>query len=365
MKKVSVTFQNVDIDTNHPNFLLSNQRVRGKSRKFSPVPNHSAKTFSFYLHVGKHAEQWKVEGDFSKRTISLSGDASRTFFGHDLLIAKNEHLQMAVLVKILRAVLATVRGLKMRQNNIVLVNEASIVRHFAVGDIEAQREAMNKLYRNLVARFEGDVNHEGETFTSPGVVTVKRRGIGEVLRIHSATDLRNLSLRIFEEYMQHDEILDAYNQHLRFEFTLGKKLLSKHHLASTANWRLDRPANNCLDHLFKSFGLSAQCCNDLTRLSSDAKGHRVGAEKANTLIDDGMIRLREADEFMSDAGFDIFIAPEYHHWLEHGLHDQLQPDKAAQFSLQLRANADLFGRWWEGDDAISSIQDDGMVNITS
>lgn len=375
MKKVSLTFQDIAADIGAPIRPSRDWRSGGRSTKQS-APRDSGKTFLFSLKVGPHEAVWKVEGNRHKRTISLSGDASRTFFGHDMLISRNEHQQMAALVKILRAALAgAVAGLEVPLNNIVLVNEASIVRHFAVGDIEAQRDAMNKIYRNLVARFEGDVRWEGETLTSPGMLTIRRRGVGEVLRIHSATDMRNLSLWIFEQDAPHKEVSDAYDRHLRFEFILGKKFLAKQRLDSTADWHDSQPVSRCLDHLFESYGFSVHRRSDLAGRPNETQDLGLAPGEINALIDDWRREkricgndvwgssLRKAKEFLAKAGFDIFIAPKHHHWLAHGLHDLLKPESAAIFSPGLRANDKLFGRWWESDETVASIPDNGMVEV--
>jgi len=325
--------------------------------------------------VGQHDEIWKIEGHRNKRTISVSGDASRTFFGHDLLISRNEHEQMTALAKILRAALSTVTGLQMSQNNIVLVDEVTIVRHFVVGNMETQREAIHKLYRNLVARFVGVVYLEGETIRSPGIVTVNFRATGEIIKIQSAADLINPSMWTSPDDEKNKPVFDAYNQHLRFEFTVGHKPLADCGLRSTMGWLFDLSTNDYIDRLFKSFGLSSHYRADVAGLPNDEKVTGHGADEANGLIDawkqgeyvrGNNVRgspFQKAKEFLNDAGFDIDILPEHHHWVSHGLHDLLQPKNSAKFSRELRDDVGIFDRWWEREETVTAIRDYGISTI--
>jgi hypothetical protein len=57
-------------------------------------------------------------------------------------------------------------------------------------------------------------------------------------------------------------------------------------------------------------------------------------------------RLKRARRCIVSKAYRIAVLFARHGYLQHGLHEALQPELSADLSPALKENTELFGRWW-------------------
>ena len=93
--------------------LLKALHSAGINVSHKTLPKTGTELIMFSLPIGKYAARWMFRLNLTDRTITCSGGVTKTFFGHNVWVFKNEATQLEAIISIIGADLQKIGGIEL------------------------------------------------------------------------------------------------------------------------------------------------------------------------------------------------------------------------------------------------------------
>lgn len=326
------------------------------------IPRTQTETILFSLPVGKYAARWLFRINLKDGSISCSGGVTKTFFGHNVWVFKNEATQLAAILLIIHVDLQNIHGIRLPPvADSVSIERAEITHHFEMQAPVTKAGAIAKLNTLFMTLFPARRFLNGDTHDEPGTTGI---GVVKSSRVCRAYDPRYK----FDEKPEHIseepwvELKKYCVNHLRIELMFSKRELIAAGLSTVAGWNDSSKIEQLVAKRYRDYGLSVEFTATNTGFTPadvkktnpsyvDFARHWFSAGAKGTPPSGTSGSANRFKTYMARKGFRTEVPFNRHIYLQHGLHDILQPGLSADLPDAIRQSRELFGQWWRQIDA--------------
>jgi len=310
----------------------------------------------FSLKIGKHNGKWLFRYNAADQTLSCSGGATSTFFGHNLWVFRNEAPQMRAIASMVMAVLSQLDGLSISSSpEDIIPDRVELTRHFPLSDV-THNEAIEQIDAMLKRRFGKSRFRNGDAHDEAGVTGIGATKSERWLRIYNPLWKQSKKpLHISQGAW--DELAVFCARHLRVEIILRDRDIDRLRLTDISAWEDRKRIDEILSDKLWHAGLTVPFTSSSAELTPsdvkstnpafvDAGRHFFTNGERGSAINKRNGSANRFRQFMLARGYDINIPFGDHHLLVHGLHEMLQLGRQATLPSTLCTSRELFGHWW-------------------
>lgn len=313
----------------------------------------------FSLPVGLHECRWLFRANLTDNTIACSGGVTKTFFGHNVWVFKNEAVQLAAIMTIVRDALSQIDGISMGCTDLYacLIERVELTNHFLLPDGVTTADSIGKIDLLFMTLFPRRYSPpEGKTHDNPGTVRLGQTKSSRVCRVYDpASKFLSKPGHILARTWEKLKI--ACTGHLRVEVMLSKRELLAAKLSTLGGWEDAVKVASLVAKRYQDFGLSVEfkATNDHFKPGDvrdtnpsfvEQARHWFSAGDKGVAPKPGSGAFNRFKQYMAAKGYRTDVPFARHHFLVHGLHDVLVPERSAELPDELRRDTSLFGKWW-------------------
>lgn len=345
------TASEFDVDQVCERLRLHNVRVTRTSATSSSPP-----TIRFSLAIGPWRARWLFRIDENAGTINCSGGVTNTFFGHNVMVPRNEAIQLRVILQIVREALAGVGiAVSLRVDDYV-IKRVEITHHFRLPEGVPVADAVARLARHFKALRGKASFQNGSDLHQPGTVGVGASKSKRECRAYDPMQKFGMRPRGIDNY-DWDQMFALVKGRVRIEMILNARELHRSGLDAVAGWDDAAVVAEVLNQKYRKLGLTVAFHASLSKRTTDSivlahptfepylrhwmtagrKGHAPKIRSGSTTRFKRLLR---------GLGFNVNVAYAFHHFLAHGLHAVLQLGRVCRIPRMLQ-HSTAFARWWE------------------
>lgn len=313
----------------------------------------------FSLPVGPHKCRWLFRVNLTDNTIACSGGVTKTFFGHNVWVFKNEAVQLAAIMGIVRDALLQIDGIAMGCTDLYdyLIERVELTNHFLLPDGVTTADSIGKIDMLFMTLFPRRYSvPEGKTHDKPGTVRLGKTKSSRVCRVYDpASKFLTKPSHILAESWE--MLKNACFGHLRIELMFSKRDLISAVLSTLADWEDTEKVARLVTKRYQDFGLSVEFKSTNDHFTPpdvretnpsfvEQARHWFSAGAKGVAPKPGSGAFNRFKQYMAARGYRTDVAFALHHFLVHGLHEVLVPERSAELPIELRRDTSLFGKWW-------------------
>ncbi|WP_144162274.1 hypothetical protein [Paraburkholderia sp. BCC1885] len=311
----------------------------------------------FALKVGKANGKWLFTYDSKAQSLSCSGGATSTFFGHNLWVFRNEATQMRAIASIVIDALSTINGVNITSSaEDIVPDRVEMTSHFPLQDV-THNDAIQRIDAMLKRRCGKSRFRNGDAHNEAGVTGIGPTKSERWLRIYNPLWKQGKKPPHIGQQAWY-ELAGFCARHLRVEIILRDRDIARLDLTKVSAWEDHERIDGILREKLWHAGLTVPFTSTIGELTPndvrstnpafvDAARHFFTDGERGSPIDKRNGSANRFRQFMIARGHDINIPFGDHHLLAHGLHEMLELERRATLPSTLRTNQELFGRWWE------------------
>lgn len=357
----NTTFRIVDVAV-EPSELVAALKQRGIRLTRRTDPKVEGELLQFALPIGPYKPRWLFRINPVERSIGCSGGVTKTFFGHNVWVFRNEAVQLRTIVKIVAGAIADLPGVSIPDGFVPIIERAELTRHHALPDDSDKADALRRLDLMQMTLLPSRYSNEGRNHDDPGTTRIGKNKSSRAFRLYDpAGKFGRRPAHIPPEAWA--RLCAAVLRHLRAEVMFNKRELESANLDSIDAWEDDAVVTKLLESRYQRFGLSvafrADQAPDFTPatvglrhpsylpyirhfFSAGAKGNPPNPRSGSA---------KRYKDFMLENGYSTAVPFDRHQYLVHGLHEILRPELAADLAPEIRSDKALFRQWWNAGDA--------------
>lgn len=353
MDNLSYSIAGIDIDVST---LVRNLESLGIPVSRKTIPKRKDELITFSLPIGKFRCRWMFRCSLKNRTIACSGGVTKTFFGHNVWVFKNEFDQLSAIIEIIAKDLKRIEGIALPTSlKAITVERIETTRHHELGTLFTKRQAIDCLSAMFMAMFPNRHFRNGATHNEPGTTGIGLNKSSRVCRVYDP-------IFKFKEKPDHvpDEVWNSLRQEcdgqLRVELMFGKRELHAASLDKLEAWKDSILVEKLVEKRYEDYGLSVAFNTkilkpeDVTATNPayvEAARFFFTNEEKGAQIDSRNGTSSRFKRYMAEKGYCTDVLFSHHGHLAHGLHDVLKPQLAAELPQILRKERSLFNYWWK------------------
>lgn len=339
--------------------FIAGLKSKGINVTQKDIARNNTNMIIFSMPIGPYGARWMFRVNLADGTILCSGGVTKTFFGHNVWVFKNEYAQAVAIAGILHQALGALDGVTLPPDSLQMeIHRIEITRHHQLPAPHTVLEAISAINLMFKTLFPARRFLNGETHDNPGTVGIGLNKSNRVCRVYDPAEK-------FSKKPDHAPIeswlplQEACQNHLRIECMFSKRELQAAGLTSIAGWNDQAKVESLLAKRYKNFGLSVQFNDSNEGFTKDVveKAHPTFVEyarywftagKKGTEYNSRSGSANRYKQYMAEQGYCVDVPFDRHKYLLHGLHAVLLPKLSAELPPEVRYNNALFGHWWEG-----------------
>lgn len=351
----NTTFRIVDVAV-EPSKLAAALQERDIKLTRRTDPKVNGEQMLFSQPVGRHKQRWLFRVNPVEQTVVCSGGVTKTFFGHNVWVFRNEAVQLRTITKIVTDAIADLSGLVVPEAFSPVIERAELTRHHALPDDIDKADALRRLDLMQMTLLPSRYSNEGRNHDDPGTTRIGKTKSSRAFRAYDPAGKFGRRPAHIPPDAWH-WLCGFVARDIRAEFMLNKRELEAAGLDAIDAWEDDAVVSRLLESRYQRFGLSVAFRADNTDFTVESvrAKHPSFVEAARYFFSGGERGTppnprsggtARYKRFMLDNGYCTDVPFDRHPFLMHGLHNILQPGLAADLPLEIRRNTDLFGQWW-------------------
>lgn len=363
MDNLSFRIPHVKVDTTKLKATLIGLGINVTSKT---VVKQGCELVMFSMPVGPHKCRWLFRINLTDNTIACSGGVTKTFFGHNVWVFKNEATQLATIMGIVRDALLKIDGMTLEctDSYAFLIERVELTNHYVLPNDVSLAEALGKIDLLFLTLFPRSYSKpEGVDNVNPGTI---RFGSTKGSRVICAYD----PLSKFQAkpsslpMLLWVSLLASCAGKLAVDLALSERELHPYGLTTLEGWENGRKVEYLVALRYVKLGLSVEfeASNEHFKprdvqifnpaFVSHAR-HWFSAGAKGAPPQPGSGAANRFKQYMLTYGFCTDVTYAQHKFLVHGLHDVFVPESSAELPPELKRNQTLFGEWWLADHQLS------------
>ena len=319
-------------------------------------------TLNFTVPVGPHKSKWNFLFDLKDQTVTCSGKATHTFFGHEGWILTNEATQLDTLMEIISEGLLPIDGITLKRkhpNNfkiegIELTNQFDLPKEFTTS---TALDNIEGLFKTLRPR-----QYFPPTGGLRGSADEVRLGRTESSAVCRAYD----PIGKFQSKPTHvssepwTALKNFCTGQLCIASWFNKRELTKAVMTTLPDWADNEKFAALVSKRYQELGLSVEfkatnshvgpaAVRAINPLFFNYARHWFTAGNQGTPPKQHSGDFKRFKQFMATKGYCTDMPYAQHKHLVHGLHDVLIPERSAELPDELFYDQTLFNQWWLTD----------------
>ena len=321
-------------------------------------------TVYFSIPVGLYQSRWLVRIFPAKHCLTISGGVTTTFFGHNVWVFNNEHVQLTTIIGIVSAALARIEGIELPGSlfagsfESVAPERVELTNHFRLPFGVGHYVAIDALDDMLMLLYPRSHFRNGQTHEKPGVTGVGRTKKSRRCRIYDPND----KFADRPPHVAEQAWLDLHQcclRQLRVEVIMHESEIRSAGLGTVSAWKDTSVIADWQKRKYRRLGLTFRAETNsgvLTPESILGAGRPsfvapaqewLGGAKASELFPAKSGARNRFRQFMEGHGYNINVPFAKHPLLAHGLHDVLRLENRAELPDCVRRDQSLFRHWWK------------------
>lgn len=320
-------------------------------------PKIAGEQLLFSLPIGPYQQRWLYRVNAVEHSVVCSGGVTKTFFGHNVWVFRNEAVQLHTITEIVANGLVGLPGLAFPVPWVPVIERAEVTLHHTLPPDIDKADALRRLDLMLMTLKPSRYSNEGRTHDEPGTPRLGKTKSSRAFRAYDpAGKFGRRPDHIPPEAWE--RLCAAVMRDIRVEIMFNKRELAAAGLVSVAGWEDAAAVMRLLENRYRRFGLNvafrADMPADFTPATVKANnpsfvsairhffsnGERGAPPNSRG---GGATRYKR---FMLDMGYSTDVRFDRHPFLMHGLHEILWPEHAADLTDEIRRDPHLFKQWW-------------------
>jgi hypothetical protein len=335
--------------------LKQSLKDQGIPVSIKTVPRKDDEIAVFSLPIGRYQSRWMFRCSTRCRSITCSGGVTKTFFGHNVWVFKNEIKQLETITSIIFTTLAKVGGITLPSpSDAITVERAELTRHHDLDNLLTKREAIDRLSTMFMTLFPSRHFRNGANLDDAGTTGIGLNKSSRVCRVYDpSAKFKGKPAPVPDAVWA--RFAKACAQHLRVEIMFSKRELESAGLSKVSAWADTTLIDRLIAKRYRDYGLSVKFNMEAMQREQIAATNPAFVEAARyfftngergTPIDNRSGTSNRFKRYMAAKGYCTDVTFLRHVHLAHGLHEILEPQRAAELPDELRSNSELFKRWW-------------------